>query len=73
MYPHAVQMLYQRTDFFLLLLLLGLHMEKKNGSCFLHLGNDKRGASVIDIYIAVPGLPLREEVETGLMIQTHSL
>lgn len=36
-------------------------MEKKP-LCFLHFGNDKRGASVIDIYIVVPDLPLREEV-----------
>lgn len=43
-------------------LLLWLHMEK-------HFGNDKRGASVIDIYTAVPGLPLREEVETDLVMQ----
>lgn len=41
--------------------------------CFLHFGNDKRAASVIDIYITVPGLSLGEEVETGPTIRNHSL
>ena len=56
------------------LIFLGYTWKKnKNLFCLLHFGNNKHGTSVIDIYVAVPGLPLREEVETGPVIQTYSL
>lgn len=62
-------MVYQRTDLFFFFFspsfFFGYTWGKNISLCFLHCGNDKRGASVIDIYVAVPGLPFREEVETG--------
>lgn len=67
----VAQICYQKTYFFPSSPLVA--HKKKAFLCFLHCGNDKRGASVIDIYTAVPGQPSRDEVETGLVIQTCCL